>query len=180
MAVAINPEVRMSPRFALFLLLLGPSVALAGSPAADSWSGLRFLIGEWATTSGGGAPGEAISGGFTFGLDLDGHILTRHSHSEYAPKAGETEGVQHSDLLVVFPSAAGLRATYWDNEGHVIQYALTTAEGRVTFESDAAAPGPRFKLVYEKSQRNGLAITFFIARPGGAYQPYVSGVAHRT
>ena len=169
----------MSPRFALCFLLLGPFLALAESPAPDPWSGLRLLMGEWASTSGGGAPGEAISGGFTFSLDLDGHILTRHGHSAYAPKAGEKEGIKHSDLLVVFPTSAGLRATYWDNEGHVIQYGVKAEPAGVTFESDATVPGPRFKLVYERSQGDASAVAFFIAQPGGTYQRYVSGVVRR-
>jgi len=168
----------MFSRFALCFVVLFPALLRAEGQAVDPWSGMRFLIGEWVSASGGGAPGEAVSGGFTFALELDGRVATRHSHSEYAPKAGEKEGVKHSDLLVAFPTPTGLRATYWDNEGHIIQYGIKTEASRVTFESDAGAPGPRFKLVYE-AQGEGVGIAFFIAPPGGAYQRYVSGVAHR-
>jgi hypothetical protein len=169
----------MSPRFALSFLLLTPILALAESPAEDAFGGVRFLIGEWVTTTGGGAPGQALSGGFTFEPELDGRIMVRRSHSEYAARAGEKEGVKHADLLVVFPTPTGLQATYWDNEGHVIQYGVKTEDGRATFETDAAVPGPRFRLVYEKTQGNALAIAFSIAQPGGTFQRYVSGVARR-
>ncbi len=168
----------MSSRLALCFMVLFPSLVRAQAQTVDPWTGIRFLFGEWVSASGGGAPGEAVSGGFTFALELDGRIVMRRSHSEYAPKPGEKDGVKHSDLLVAFSTPAGLRATYWDNEGHTIQYSIKTEAGRVTFESDAAVPGPRFKLVYE-AQGNALAITFFIAPPGGAYQRYVSGVARR-
>jgi hypothetical protein len=156
-----------------------PLLTLAAAPAADPWSGVRFLFGDWKVASGGGTPGEAVSGGFIFRLDLDGHVAVRRNHSEYAPKAGEKVGVKHSDLMVVAPTATGLRATYWDNEGHVIQYAVRPENGGVTFESDPGAPGPRFKLVYERKDENELGITFFIASPGRQYQAYVSGRATR-
>lgn len=169
----------MFPRFVLGLLLLLPSGARADSMTPDPWSGLRFLVGEWRTTSGGGTPGVAVSGEFSFRLDLDGRIAIRRSHSEYAPKVGEKEGIKHSDFTVVFPGQAGLRATYWDDEGHVIQYVVKTEDGRVTFESDASTPGPRFKLVYERTGEKTVAVTFFIAQPGKSYQQYVSGEARR-
>jgi hypothetical protein len=168
----------MSSRLALCFMALISSLVRAQALTVDPWSGIQFLMGEWVSTSGGGAPGEAVAGGFRFALELDGRIATRHGHSEYAPKPGEKEGVKHSDLLIVFPTPTGLRATYWDNEGHIIQYSIKTEASRATFESDAAAPGPRFKLVYE-AQSDGLAISFFIAPPGGSYQPYVKGVARR-
>jgi hypothetical protein len=55
-------------------------------------------------------------------------------------------------LPYIYADASGqpLRAIYFDNEGHVIHYSVgtptsTTAE----FLSDAAAPGPQFRLLYE-------------------------------
>jgi len=160
-------------------LLLLPTLALGSASAPDPWSGLRFLFGDWRLASGGGTPGEAVSGAFTFTLELDGHVAVRRSRSEYAPKPGEKAGVKHSDLMVLAPTASGLSATYWDNEGHVLHYAVKAEAGVVTFESDPAAPGPRFRLVYERQSEDEVTVAFFIAPPGGTYAPYVSGRATR-
>ena len=158
---------------------LGLAPALVASAAPDDpWGVLRALLGDW-TGEGGGKPGESTSASFSFAFDLGDRIVVRKSHSEYAPKPGERQGIVHDDLMVVYPAGAGMKAIYFDNEGHVIEYGVTFATERVVFETDAAAPGPRFKLEYSQRGRDALAIAFFIAPPGGAYQPYVSGTAHR-
>ncbi len=41
------------------------------------------------------------------------------------------------------------------------------------------APGPRFKLEYERREESSLAIAFSIAPPGKAYRPCLSGTAQR-
>jgi len=169
----------MGQRAVLGCSLLVPLLALGAATTPDPWSDVRFLFGDWKMTRGGGTPGEAISGGFAFRLELDGHIAVRRNQSEYAPKPGEKVGVQHSDLMVLTPTASGLKATYWDNEGHVVEYAVKGENGVVTFESDPAAPGPRFKLVYERQSEDELTIAFSMAQPGGKYQTYVSGRATR-
>ena len=44
-----------------------------------------------------------------------------------------------------------LKAIYFDNEGHVIHYDVSTPTATtVMFLSDPATPGPQFRLVYEK------------------------------
>ena len=44
-----------------------------------------------------------------------------------------------------------LKAIYFDNEGHVIHYDVSTpTPTTVTFLSDPATPAPQFRLVYEK------------------------------
>jgi hypothetical protein len=151
------------------------------SPAPqDAWAPLRFLLGTWKTESGGGKPGEAVSGGFTFALELDGRVAVRRSRSEYAPRPGEAAGVKHEDLTVLFREGEGLVATYWDDEGHVIRYAVRAEGDTVTFESVPGVPGPRFRLVYVRRGSDRVEVTFSIAPPGGDFQPYVSGLARRT
>ncbi len=81
--------------------------------------------------------------------------------------------------MVVYPEGGGLRAAYFDGEGHVIRYAVTTEPGRATFESEPG-PGPRFRLVYQKSAGAEVSITFLIAPPGKDFQIYVTGRARRT
>src|SRR5262249_56071585 len=90
----------------------------------------------------------------------------------------------HEDLMVIHAdSGNGLRAAYFDSEGHVIQYALTVAADKqtVTFVSDAAAKGPRFRLSYVKQKDDTLAIKFEIAPPGNPddFKTYTERTAPR-
>jgi hypothetical protein len=150
----------------------------AAASAVDPFAGLRFLVGEWTAGSGGGAPGQATAGGFTFRLDLDGRVAVRRSFSEYPPRPGEARGPRHEDLTVVRAGDGALKATYWDNEGHEIEYAVTTAPGQATFLS--AGPGPRFRLEYREAKPGEVTIDFAIAPPGADFTTYVSGTARRT
>jgi hypothetical protein len=160
-------------------ILAFPVLALAASSdPPDPFAGLHFLAGEWTATRSGKTD-EATSASFTFARDLGGKVLVRRNHAEYAPRSGEKEGVVHDDLMVVYPEAGSLRAVYFDNEGHVIRYAISTGDGRAAFESESGAPGPRFKLEYERREDGSLAIAFSIAPPGKAYRPYLSGTAQR-
>jgi hypothetical protein len=165
-------------RSGLFLAaaLLVPS--LAHAEAADPFSGLQFLVGAW-KGAGGGKPGDG-SGQFTFKPDLGGKVLLRRNFAEYPPRPGEKQGARHDDLMVVYPAGGALKAHYYDNEGHVIRYVVTTAANKTaTFESEAG-PGPRFKLVYEQKDAGTVGIGFSIAPPGKPYQPYLSATAKRT
>jgi hypothetical protein len=174
------------PLLALSLLLAAP---VAEPPAAlpdpaeesapDPWAALRFLVGTWRAESGGGKPGEAVGGGFDFAIDLDGKVAVRRSRSEYAPRAGETKGLLHEDLMVVYPRGDGLQALYWDNEGHVIRYVVRSKAGTVHFESEKGARGPRFRIVYARRGTDEVEVSFSIAPPGKGFQPYVTGVARR-
>ena len=54
-------------------------------------------------------------------------------------------------MLYVYEDAPGqaLKAIYFDNEGHVIHYNVSTpAAGKVEFLSEASQ-GPQFRLTYE-------------------------------
>ncbi len=130
------------------------------------WDPLEFLVGRWSSPVSG-QPGEGIAGASDFSYALNGNILIRNSRAEFAPKPGETHGLVHDDLLIIYqqPEAPGLRAIYFDNEGHVIHYTVTTAKDRAIFLSDPAQPGPRFRLSYELVGKN-LNGKFEIAAPG--------------
>src|SRR5205085_11953778 len=106
------------------LLALGTARAL---PAA--WSDFDPLAGAWvADSSGPGTP----TGGFEFVPDLQGRVLVRRNFAEY-PKTKDRPATRHEDLMVIFHQGAGTRADYYDNEGHVIRYAVTVEKGLVTF-----------------------------------------------
>ena len=150
----------------------------AESRTVDPWSPLRFLVGTWKSEGGQGKPGEAVGGGFTFEIELDGKVAVRRGRAEYAPRPGESSGVVHEDLTVLQPKGAGFQAWYWDNEGHVIRYAVRSEAGTVIFESEPG-PGPRFRLVYARRGADLVEIAFSIAPPGKGFAPYVTGLARR-
>jgi hypothetical protein len=94
-------------------------------------------------------------------------VLIRKSFSEYPATAGKP-AYRHDDLMIVYPAGKDFQADYFDNEGHVIRYAISVSSdgNTVTFLSEEAAPGPRFRLTYHKNSENTLAGTFEITPPG--------------
>ena len=97
---------------------------LSAQPDTSPLKPLAFLEGTW----------EAIpSGTYTFAKELGGHVLVRHSSA-----------ADHVDLLYVYPEDQALKAIYFDNEGHVIHYTVSTpSPNTVVFLSD------QFRLSYE-------------------------------
>ena len=168
----------IGPILALALLVALPMLARGAAP--DPWARWRFLLGEW-LDAGAGDP-SAGSGGSKFALDLDGKILVRHNRADY-PAAPDRPAVAHRDLLIVYPGACDslFRASYFDNEGHVIQYRVLVpaAGGRTIFDSEGPEPGPRFRLTYETQADGGVAVAFFTGPPGGELKRYVSGTLRR-
>ncbi len=82
--------------------------------------------------------------------------------------------------MIVFATPGGLRASYFDNEGHAIQYAVAAAADRIELLSDDIAGQPRFKLVYTLHGSEELAVDFAMAMPGSAnFKHYTGAVVHR-
>jgi hypothetical protein len=156
------------------LLALAPrGYAQKADPPGPAWSSLQFLIGNW-TGGGGGQPGSG-EGSFSFEPELNHRILVRHSFNSI--KNGPEAGSRHDDLMVVYLDTPGQppRAIYFDSEGHVIHYALSTPKPNVAiFESDASRPGPRYRLSYALSGKS-LDGKFEIAPPGNPeYKTYLT------
>lgn len=127
-------------------------VATRMAAADDPWRALGFLEGTWEANTQGGAAGATVAGSYTFAKELGGHILARHSRSA-ACKGPSNFDCEHGDLLYIYQDAPGqpLEAIYFDNEGHVIHYTVSTpAPSQVVFATDPAHPGPQFRLVYER------------------------------
>ncbi len=173
--------------FAILALIAAPSLASAAgkqganAPAPDPWAGAGFLVGEW-VGEGSGSPGQG-SGGFSFRFDLDGHVLLRRDHSEYPATQGRP-AIVHDALMVVYPGGdgKGLEAVYFDNEGHVIRYAVSAAPGSgVVFLSAADPASPRYRLTYLPLGADEVTVTFEIAPPGEppAFKTYLSGRSRR-
>jgi len=135
-----------------------------------------LLVGEWkAEASAGGGAGYCA-----FRFELGEHILVRTNHAELVNGATGA----HEDLMVISPGpgANQAQASYWDNEGHRIEYSATWSEdgGTLTFLSKPA-PGPQFRLTYKKLEADSLTVSFEMAPPGqsGAFKPYASGKIRR-
>jgi hypothetical protein len=146
----------------------------------DPWSDFRFLIGTWVSEA---KPGEG-SGRFSLEPDLQGKVLVRRNLANI-PAAQGRPGGKHEDLMVVYRESkeAPWRASYFDSEGHVIQYAVSTLPDNkgLVFVSIAETPGPRYRLTYAKGENERVAVKFEIAPPGKpeAFRTYLEGVVRR-
>src|SRR5262249_16862557 len=143
---------------------------------------LKFLVGDW-KGEGGGKPGQAAAGGFSFKFELDGKVLIRRNFSEYAASP-ERPAFRHDDLMIIYQDGSELGATYFDSEGHKIQYSVGFSADKRTlsFISDPSQSAPRFKFVfYRQQQDDQLKFEFDIAPPGkpDAFSKYVDGTAIR-
>ncbi len=134
---------------------------------ADLWKPLRFLLGTWDATTKGGSAGASGTGTYTFQLELKDHILSRRTNSAEC-KGPSDFNCEHSDLLYVYPDAPGgaLKAVFFDNEGHVIHYKVSTpTAASVFFVSDPSQKGPQYRLSYELKDKE-LFGKFEIRMPG--------------
>ena len=139
-------------------------------------------MGRW-VGEGSGQPGQG-SGSFSFRFDLQGKILVRNNRADY-PARQDRPAFSHEDLMVIYHEGEGMpaRAIYFDNEGHVINYAASASEDGTAwlFVSDPAPSRPRFRLTYTKENHGTLAIKFEIAPPGqpDSFSPYIEAKARR-
>jgi hypothetical protein len=135
------------------LLLALPVVAQSAPPSVtDPWKALAFLQGTWEAKTTGGEAGATVLGTYTFRAELGNHILARHMTNIEACKGPAAFDCDHGDLLYVYQDAHGqpLKAIYFDNEGHVIHYDVSTPDATTAlFLSDSSQPGPQFRLLYE-------------------------------
>ncbi len=162
---------------AIAVMLTLSSFVMAQQP--KSCGGIDALVGEW-IGAGSGAPGEG-KGGFTFQRELQGKLLVRHNFAEY-PATKDRPAYRHDDLMVIYEnSPKALRADYWDNEGHVIRYAVTTSDDKcsITFESPRSAADPAYKLTYTFKSPDEVTIGFQIAPPGKDFGNYITASATR-
>ncbi len=146
----------------------------------DPWADFRFLMGAWVSA---GKPEEG-SGSFTLEPDLGGKVLVRRNVAHLPPAPGRRGG-KHEDLMVIYrePGAKQVRASYFDNEGHTIDYsvsALPDAKGLV-FVSSPQPSAPRFRLTYTKGEDDKVAVKFEIAPPNKPeeFRTYLEGTARR-
>ncbi len=163
------------------VLSIGPCQPVRAASLPPALAPLEFLVGDW-EGGGGGAPGQS-QGGTTFAPGLQGRVLIRTNFAITAP-TGTTPASRHDDLVIVYVDERGaVRADYYDNEGHVIRYAVTTPRpGQAVFTSDATASGPQYRLTYGATPSGVVSGEFAIAPPGkpGDFAPYLTWEMKRT
>jgi hypothetical protein len=165
-------------RFLFPVLFLCAAAVFAQNPGGDPFHALRFLMGEWIADG----PAAAGIGSFEFTPDVQGNVLVRRNHAEY-PAANGRPAANHDDLMVIYHEGmpATVRAIYFDNEGHVIRYAVDAgAPDAVTFISEAG-PRPRYRLSYKKLPDGRLGGRFEISPPGKPeeFKTYLEWTAKR-
>jgi hypothetical protein len=173
-----------SAAFCVLFFGTGPVLAQARSSQAGAtlvdWGPLKQLLGRWVTDSSGGQPGAGTRAEATFTDELDGQVLVRRDHSEYAAANGRPATV-HDGLLIIYPAGTRTFAAHsYDNEGHVIDYAVTATGEAITFTSALTVGAPRYRLSYVPIGA-AMQVRFEIAPPGQpeAFQLYVSGITRR-
>ena len=113
------------------------------------------------------------AGTYSFRLELGDHILARHTDGAEC-KGPADFTCEHSDLLYVYRDAPGklFRAVFFDNEGHVIHYDVSTGEASALFLSDSQGV-PQYRLSYEL-KGSELFRKFEIRLPGrSGFTPYL-------
>jgi hypothetical protein len=141
---------------AIFALLVVLDLSRSNIAQADQdnpWATLNFLQGTWAANVDGGSAGARSRGLYAFEYELKQHVLSRVSKSPVSCEGPTKFDCEHSDLLYIYQDAEGqpLKAIYFDNEGHVIHYNVSTPDATtVVFLSDASSNGPQFRLTYQR------------------------------
>lgn len=156
---------------ATVLAMFSSSIALAAPPS--QLAPLDFLLGDW--NAAAAKPGDA-SGKTTFARSLQDRIILRTNSVDY-PAANGKPASRHDDLMLIYATSDAVRADYYDNEGHVIHYTVTSpAANQAVFVSDAAPSAPRYRLTYKLGSDGQLEGQFEIAPPGqtDAFKPYLA------
>lgn len=164
-------------RAAAVLVAAMLAAGVAAAQSATDLSPLNFLLGDWQAIDT--APGE--TGRSVFTLRVQDHVIVRDNEASY-PAAGGRPASRHDDLMVIYGENGSIRADYFDNEGHVIRYAVRPqGSGRVVFVSDAIAREPRYRLTYAVGADGVLNGSFEIAGPGApeAFKPYLAWKAKK-
>ncbi len=167
---------------AIFLAVFLGSCVTAPKLQADEdrWESFRFLIGAWISDG----KLDSNSGRFTLEPDLQGKVLVRRNAADIRATSGAPPA-KHEDLMVIYQeqTTRQFRASYFDNEGHVIQYAVTPLPENkgLVFLSKADSSGPQFRLTYIRETEEKVTVKFEIAPPGkeGAFRLYQSGTVRR-
>jgi hypothetical protein len=145
----------------------------------STWDKWNWLIGEW-KGEGRGQPGQG-GGTFSFKPDLDKKIIVRKSHSEY-PATENKPKIIHDDLMIVYSDSTGSasKAIYFDNEGHTINYTITSSEKSIVFTSDKIPDVPVYRLTYTLIDKEDISVKFEMSQDGEKFMTYIEGKSRRS
>jgi hypothetical protein len=147
---------------------------------SGKWKPLNFLLGTWEARTAAATADKSpqASGSYTFATELHGTVLARHSSADNC-KGPADFNCAHQDLLYLFHDQAagandsGIRAIYFDGEGHVIHYTVSLPAANTAVFQSEPAPGPQFRLIYELSG-GVMKGKFQVAAPGQTeYKSYL-------
>ena len=140
----------------------------ANAARTDPWRALAFLEGTWEAHTQGGSAQAQGSGTYSFAPELKHHVLVRRSGDSVGCSGPKGFDCDHSDVLYVYQDAEDqpLKAIYFDSEGHVIHYTVTTPDSTTAiFISEASPSGPQFQLVYQLKD-TVMSAKFQLRMPG--------------
>jgi hypothetical protein len=161
--------------FLVCLFLPGESLKAQTPSSNDPFQSLSFLLGTWTARTNGNSRAEA-TGSYAFVLELKNHIMARRAVAKESCKGPDDFDCQHSDLLYIYPDGpkGALQGIYFDNEGHVIKYSVSTpTPSTAVFLSDASTNAPQFRLVYER-KADTMDGRFQMRMPGqGEWRSYL-------
>jgi hypothetical protein len=164
----------MKPLTIICMLLLS-AVHVTQGEEPDPLAPLRFLLGEWQAIDGSSSSNAA--GRYTFSETLHGRLISRTSWAEYPARNGRPAS-RHDDFMTIYVEADSmLKADYYDNEGHIIRYAVhVLADRNVEFVSLSNGTSPQYRLSYSLKHDGVLTGRFEIAPPGkpDAFSTYLS------
>jgi len=148
---------------AVVLALVFGAVGVRAQQVPAALAPLGFLIGTWEALD----DSEGSTGKATFEAALGNRVLLRKSYA-HTPASARGPASFHEDLMVIVADeSGGVRADYYDNEGHVIRYAVTSpTPGTAVFVSDLAAGQPRYRLTYRSVASGNVKGEFAIAPSG--------------
>jgi hypothetical protein len=159
-------------------LLFGLIALICHAQEKSKWDKLSWLTGEW-KGDGNGQPGKG-GGTFSFDFDLEKNILVRKSHSEYTSNDSKAPKV-HEDLMIIYPGPdeGQLKADYFDNEGHIINYLVTGSDKAITFISEKQANAPIFRLTYTLLDQSTVNVKFEMSPDRVNFRTYIEGNSKR-
>jgi hypothetical protein len=155
----------MKTRIVLIVALLGIA-SINSAQQNQKWEKFNWLLGAW-KGEGSGKPGEG-EGSFAFSLDLGGEVMIRRGHTDF-PATKDTPAATHEDLMVIYLDAASgqAKAVYFDNEGHMISYAIAMVEKSIVLTSEKNGNSPAFRLTYTPLDKETMDTSFDMSQEIG-------------
>ena len=149
----------MTNTFRILLAVLASTCLFCQDTPTPFARAVALLKGDWFPP--GSDPEGPPTGGFFFHPELQGKILTRRNWAQ-SPATKDHPASRHDDVMLIYDQAGTkpLRAFYFDNEGHAIEYTVEVTGDSVAFTSSAVPGEPRYRLTYRRTGTETLSGRF--------------------